>query len=930
MTKKMLQNRIFALIAFKALTLFASASPNIVFILADDLGWRDLSSFGSTYYETPHLDALAAKGMKFTNAYAASPLCSPTRASILTGQYPGRLHFTSANGHTAKADASHAPAPESNQNDRARITIPDVVNHVAHSYTTIGESFKEAGYATAYMGKWHAGKAPFLPENNGFDEVIGARGEPGPGGGTFFNLKATNLPGVDPAGTPYSTTGTTDEKTHVTEVLVDYSIDFIQRKSEEKQPYFLHLSLYDVHAPFSAKQADIDYFSKKTDPQGYQKSPTMAAMVKVMDDELGRLFEKINSLPNAEDTLIVFYSDNGGNEYNYTDDNVHPTNNAPLRGGKASAYEGGVRVPAFFVWPNNIEANKVSEELVTSVDLFPTFMNVIGHEMPKDQAVDGKSITNLLKGEKDPERSLFFHFPHDPPIVEDAYAHSSIRKGDWKLYKIIGEGLYNGNSWELYNLKTDIGEQENQYYTSPKIAEELKKELEEYIAQTGSDESKQNKNFASYTWDFNGRSTQAWSANDKAFKLRGGNGTLTANFNAAADTLVLKSVNNLDYDFKRFSGLQFRFKNASAASSLKVGITSFDSPEINDEQELELKIPSDMEEYQTLDISFNDYRNFDSANRLKQITFTFPKGITEGEIDFDYVKLIPGASWFFGKEGSTDGWVADSDIESLSTSEGRLTFKINGTDSSLTLNKTAIIDASRDRLLKIRQVNNTEATEGALYFQPSGGSFKGNSVSYPLKANSSEVQEILVNLSEHPNWKGIISKLRVDPIQSGSISSGSVEIDSISFTKENEYCWDFAIDENSMQWKIQEQGSISSSEIADGSLKLNVTGGDPQIFSPSNLFADTNKYKKVRLLIKNETNARNGTLYFETTENRGFRPKRKMQFDLLPSQSSFQEVIVDLSGQKEWSGEVVRLRIDPVNNSRGSVEIAKIELLPVK
>lgn len=862
--------------------------PNIVFILADDLGWRDLGIYGSTYYDTPNLDALAERGVRFTDAYAAVPICSPTRASILTGQYPGRLHLTAANGHTQGADNVYAPAGQAGNPIRASIAT-DVVNHLANEYTTMGESFKEAGYSTAYMGKWHVGRAPFLPENNGFDVVVGARGEPGPAGGSYFDLVATRLPTKNPSGQVYR------PNTNVSKVLVDYAIDYVQEQSKEKNNYFLHLSLYDVHSPYSADPAKIESFKGKVDPQGNQASPTMAAMVKEMDDQIGRLVTTIDALPNAENTVFVFYSDNGGNMYDYIDSNIHPTNNAPLRGGKVSAYEGGVRVPAFVVWPGVSKENTVSSEVITTVDLFPTFMGMIEHPMPEDQIIDGIDIRSAIEGNSLDRESIFFHFPHDPPIVEDSFAYSGIRKGQWKLLRLYGEAGLFEDRWELYNLEEDIGEQNNLYYDEPEIVVDLKADLQQYMFDTDSYEAGVNRNFYNYVWDVSPTPTNTWLSPD-----------------------------HLDVYLKNFNSIKLRISNPSDATQLKVGMSTFDTNTFDSGHEITIPITANSSEFQNYTIPLNEFMNWDSQNRLRQLRAVLDSPNPNDTAIVEYIQLVPGKSWGFGLNDSLDGWgsAANSNIK---VSDGKLIMDFSSEVSYFRSPKSLLIDAGQTPYLDLSLINNSQLKSGTLHFETIDSDLSTNSINFDIDPNSTEVQNIRLDLHISPNWQGIVKQIELN-FDSEGISEGTLLIDSIAFQPKQRSIWGFDWDENEMGWLTS--GHIGGARAQNGTYQGNITGGDPYMYSASNILLDTSEYTKLNFRLKNMSSSTDGEIFFQTTDSRGFAGEKRLTFKTNSNATDFEEITVDMSKHDLWTGEVVAIRIDPaVGVTTGSFEIDDIALL---
>ncbi len=422
----------------------ADPKPNIILIVADDLGWSDTAVYGSEFYRTPAVDALAATGMRFTNAYASNPLCSPTRAALLTGLYPGRIGLTTPNGHIAdvvlEASLPTQAGPE------AKTVTPTPVSRLSNDYVTIAERLKVAGYATAFMGKWHLGSDPYIPENQGFDVVVGGRENPGPPPPGFF-FAPWNI----------DTLPKSPEGTHIADVLGDAAVEFIDENRD--RPFFLNLWFYDVHAPFQAKEDLVDEFTELADQSAPQHSPTMAAMISTMDTNIERVMEKLKELGLAENTLVIFTSDNGGNMYDEVDGTT-PTNNAPLRNGKGNSYEGGVRVPFVAVWPGKIEAGVVDETITSSIDMFPTFLEVAGLERDPAHPLDGESILPVLEGGEISSRPYFDYFPHNVVATKNVAA-TSVRDGDWKLLRYFNDGPNQEDRFELYNLADDIGETKN-------------------------------------------------------------------------------------------------------------------------------------------------------------------------------------------------------------------------------------------------------------------------------------------------------------------------------------------------------------------------------------------------------------------------------------------------------------------------------------
>ena len=457
----------------------AERPPNIVFILADDLGWSDTTPYGSTFYETPNIERLAARGTRFTQAYAASPLCSPTRASILTGQYPGRLRLTAPTGHLPQVVLDPTVPERASPNNH--VTIPGTRTRLPNDYTTYAEVMKEAGYATAFMGKWHLGREPYLPEAQGFDVVVGGREHPGPPGGFFAPWPCDTLPEVP-------------EGTHIDDAVTGEAVRFLEANRE--RPFLLNLWFYSVHAPFETKPELLEKYRAKAGrtPDDPQASPTMGGMIETLDDNIGRVLDALDRLGLTEKTLVLFTSDNGGNEYNYTE-GVLATNNEPLRNGKGNIYEGGHRVPLIASWPGHIAEGATSEAIVTSVDYFPTILHVLGLEMPVNQACDGINIWPQMTGAPgDPARAVFCHFPH-LPVATGSLPATTVRRGPWKLLRFYGDGPGQEDRLDLYNLQEDIGERANRAETEPELAATLNGLIEAHLADTASLVPKKNPDY---------------------------------------------------------------------------------------------------------------------------------------------------------------------------------------------------------------------------------------------------------------------------------------------------------------------------------------------------------------------------------------------------------------------------------------------------
>jgi len=483
--------------------------PNVLLIVVDDLGWKDTGCYGSSFYETPNVDRLAASGMRFTDAYSANPLCCPTRASIMTGQYPARIGFTAASGHT-RGSTKHEEKTTARPDERA--AGPSSLNYLSLDYYTLGEAMKDAGYATAFLGKWHMGHAPHIPENHGFDFVVGGRHHPGP-------------PGKDPARKffpPWDKTGTLPENPppdkHIDDYLADRAVEYIKKHKE--QPFFMCYWLYDVHAPFQSKPELIEKWKKRVDPANPQHCPTMAAMIEVMDDSVGRVLDALDANGVTDNTVVIFTSDNGGNMYDVADGTT-PTNNEPLRSGKGNNYEGGVRIPLIVRWPGRTNPGTVNGSVISTVDHYPSILDMTGQAPRAQDHKDGVSYVPALKGEAHDRGPTLCDFTHFVPATMNM-PNSTLRSGDWKLYRFWFDATDQKHRYELYNLADDIGETTNLASQHPEKVQAMARQLDAVRSDIGALNVNANQAYGGRTigvWEANARGTA--SANDGVLLMEG-------------------------------------------------------------------------------------------------------------------------------------------------------------------------------------------------------------------------------------------------------------------------------------------------------------------------------------------------------------------------------------------------------------------------
>ena len=438
------------------------ARPNIVFILADDLGWSDLGCYGSTFYETPHLDQLAAKGMRFTDAYAACSVCSPTRASILAGKYPARLHLTDwLPGRPDRPDQ--------------KLKRPVIVDHLPLEEVTLAGALREGGYQTGFIGKWHLGGPDFFPEKQGFDlNVAGCtRGSPP----SYFS----------PYRIPTLPDGPKGE--YLTDRLTDEALKFLAGAGGK--PFLLYLSHYAVHNPQQAKAELVAKYQAKAarllPPAGpeflaegkqqtrqIQNQPVYAAMVESVDESVGRIMQKLAELGIEGNTIVVFTSDNGG----LSTAEGAPTSNLPLRGGKGWHYEGGVREPLIVHWPGVTQPGSTCRAPMISTDYYPTFLEMAGLPLRPRQHVDGASLVPLLKGRAAVERPLFWHYPHYSN--QGGGPGGAVRAGNFKLIE-----WYEDMRAELFDLSGDVGERHDLAATMPERTAALRRQLHDWRQSVG-------------------------------------------------------------------------------------------------------------------------------------------------------------------------------------------------------------------------------------------------------------------------------------------------------------------------------------------------------------------------------------------------------------------------------------------------------------
>jgi len=441
----------------------AAKKTNFLFFLVDDMGWADIGANGSTFHETPHIDRLASSGMRFTQGYAAGSVCSPTRASIMTGKHPVRVDITD----WIPGQPNRPTNPLLHPEDRHSLPLEEV---------TIAEVLKENGYQTFFAGKWHLGSEGQWPTDQGFDINIGGHHRGSPPGGYY-------APWTNPA------LKAKHKGEYLTERLTEESAKFLESRDQSK-PFLLYLSYYNIHTPIQPYRKRIDHFKAKAektftgptptqpDHDGKtrmrQDNPALASMVAAVDDSVGVLLDKLEELKLDDNTVVIFFSDNGGLS---TLGRIGPGCNLPLRAGKGWLYEGGIREPTLIRAPGVSQPGSVSHKPMISMDFFPTMLDLANLPLQPKLHPDGQSLVSQLKGNDAGSRTLHWHYPHYHGSAWKPGA--SIRDGDWKLIE-----FYHYNNFELYNLAKDPGEQTNLAKAKPKKAEELRAKLKTWQKKT--------------------------------------------------------------------------------------------------------------------------------------------------------------------------------------------------------------------------------------------------------------------------------------------------------------------------------------------------------------------------------------------------------------------------------------------------------------
>ena len=454
---------------FDSRAIASDQRPNVLFILADDLGWSDTTLYGTTkFYQTPNIERLARQGMTFTRAYSSSPLCSPTRASILTGLSPARHGITTPSCHLPQVILTPVAGLRTAPHQKA---VPVTsVSRLKTDYQTLPKTLKAAGYATGHFGKWHLGHEPYSPLQHGFDVDLPHHPGPGPAGSYVAPWKFKDFD-HDP--------DVPDQ--HIEDRMATEAVSWMEKHKDE--PFFLNYWMFSVHAPFDAKRAFIEKHRARIDPKDPQRSPTYAAMIESMDDAVGTLLDALDRLKIADNTIVIFTSDNGGNMYNEVDGTT-PTSNAPLRGAKATMFEGGIRVPCVVRWPGFVAPKTKSNALIDSCDFYPTLLDLLDLEPNEGQHFDGTSFKDSLKGISTKRKPIFTYFPHNPRVPDWLPTSVAVQDGTMKLIRLFHGGEDGAHRWMLFNLDDDIGEKKDLAASNPDKVKAYDKLIDQFLADT--------------------------------------------------------------------------------------------------------------------------------------------------------------------------------------------------------------------------------------------------------------------------------------------------------------------------------------------------------------------------------------------------------------------------------------------------------------
>ncbi|MDF7822602.1 sulfatase-like hydrolase/transferase [Pontiellaceae bacterium B12227] len=746
--------------------------PNVIVMMADDLGWRDVTVNGGDYYQTPNVERLAAAGMNFPNAHSANPLCSPTRAGVLTGLYPARVRFNTPNGHSDNVVLD--PGVGTTANSYLPSTSAGTRTRLPNAYVTYAELMKQTGYSTAFLGKWHLGKDEYIPENQGFDFVVGGRQHSGPPGGYFAPFSAdSNIPATWPDGSPVET----DD--HVNDILAAWAEDFIE--DNRHQPFLMNMWWYDVHGPFQAKPDIRSKYVGLSGSEGRQDSPTMAAMIEVMDDGVGLVLDKLEELGLTDDTIIFFTGDNGGWMYSWiAEDLAVPTDNWPSRAGKACIWDGGSHVPFIVDWPGQVAGGTVNSNNVNNMDIYATVLDMLDLEPYDGYALDSTSLVPSLLGQAPSNgNTVFVQFPQSPPST-GTFPGVWVRQDDWKLIRFYhGGGGQDVHRYELYNIADDPGEENNLADDHPALVASLDALITQHITDSEALVPIYNPNYVPPTFE-------GWTPNHGVWVQDGTGGRLKMVSNS-----FLPALDSPDLSAE------------PVPAKVRVTMTS----QSYGDGRIWWKFPGDTEWLIAQSVGFavthdNVERTFEipinPGAPVAQIRFQPSSGYYNTQVlevavldaGGEYITSVPRLDT--DGDGMTDGeenihsrdpndpadmafhFNADDDFEGWHTNPKNMTgFMVsNGAVQGTTTsgdphfeNHEVGFDSAPVPAVTLRM--RASANAGVqLYWAPEGGGFVGNLITKQY-TNNGTWQVIEFPMAGTSGWDGnIIDKLRVDPIGS--------------------------------------------------------------------------------------------------------------------------------------------------------------------
>jgi arylsulfatase A-like enzyme len=749
--------------------------PNVIVMMADDLGWRDVTVNGSDYYHTPNVERLAAAGMNFPNAHSANPLCSPTRAGILTGLYPARVRVNTPSGHID--DVILDPVVAATANSYLPSTVVGSRSRLPNGYVTYAEVLKQTGYSTAFLGKWHLGKDEYIPENQGFDFVIGGRQHSGPPGGYFAPFSSdSNIPSVWPDG---STVQTDD---HVNDILAAWAVEYIG--DHRNQPFLMNMWWYDVHGPFQAKPDVRATYVGTSGSDGRQDSPTMAAMIEVMDDGVGAVLDQLEALGLRDDTVIFFTGDNGGWMYSWiAEDLAVPTDNFPSRAGKACIWDGGSHVPFIVNWPGQVAGGTTNSNNVNNLDIYATVLDMLELEAYEGYSLDSTTLVPSLTGQSFANtNTVFVQFPQAPPAT-GSFPGVWVRRDTMKLIRFFhGNGGQGNHRYELYDIAADPGEENNLADANPALVAELDGLIQQHLDSTGALVPVANPAYVPPVFD-------RWVPNAGVWVQSGTDGRLkmvSNSFLPALDSPDLSArpapaTVRVTMTSRSYGDGRIWWKFAGDADWSLSQSESFSVTHDNVERTLEIPIDPGAPVAQ---IRFQPSSGYFETEVLELLVLDASGGLmesmsvvdTDGDGTTDGDEIAVGRdpddpadmAFHFNSAADFEGWNGNpANVDGLSVAGGVLSGTALTTDPHFENSAVGFSSASIPVVsLRVR----AGASAGVqLYWAPDGGAFSATTHIDQVYSGSNDWQILEYVLEGNANWDGKqINKLRLDPIGSAT------------------------------------------------------------------------------------------------------------------------------------------------------------------